>query len=271
MPHVYISYAKYDREFVAELSEALQREGVEVWVDAAQISPGAEWRAEIEKALLESSAVIVVISAEAASSQYIQFEIGLAFGSSKPVFPVIIEPISMDTLNPALLNLQILDISENRHAGIQKIVEMLPQVVRRNSPVAVTPLKSKGYVFISYADEDSVFVAQLREFLKTKGYGYWDYQDSDRDYQTLLFLELEGVIQEAVATLSVLSPDWKRSRWAPKEMIFSEDVKTPVFLLMARKMGPTLVTAGITYIDFTKDVEEGFQRLERELQRKGLS
>lgn len=85
-----------------------------------------------------------------------------------------------------------------------------------------------------------------------------------------MFLELESIIREASATLSILSPDWKRSKWTPKEYMFSEEVGTPVFLLMARQMGPTLVTAGIPYIDFTKDEQRGFDKLDRELRRKGL-
>ena len=146
----------------------------------------------------------------------------------------------------------------------------LPDSVQQNRPVKPEKPKSKGYIFISYAEEDTEFVTALRQFLKERGYGYWDYQDSDRDYHTQLALELEDVIQNASATLSVLSPDWKRSTWAAKEYLFSEQVGTPVFLLMAREMGATLVTAGVPYIDFVHNSEKGFEKLDKELRRKGL-
>lgn len=130
--------------------------------------------------------------------------------------------------------------------------------------------KSKGYVFLSYAEEDAIFVDDLKAFLAKRGYSYWDYRESDRDYHQDLYLELEGVIAEAAAMLSFLSPDWKKSRTAVKEYHFSTEVGIPVFLLKVRDPGPTLVIAGLPYIDFTRDHPSGFDRLEKELSRKGL-
>ena len=83
-------------------------------------------------------------------------------------------------------------------------------------------------------------------------------------------MELEGVISEAKGTLSILSPAWKLSQTAIKEYHFSVEVGVPVFLIKAREMGPTLVIAGIPYIDFTQDMEEGFNKLDKELKRKKL-
>lgn len=107
-------------------------------------------------------------------------------------------------------------------------------------------------------------------FLKEHGYAYWDYEESDRDYHSQFFLELESVIIEASATLSVLSESWKRSPWALKEFFFSQEVDTPVFLLKAKALGPTLAIAGMTYIDFNKDTNKGYQKLHKELKRKQL-
>ena len=98
-------------------------------------------------------------------------------------------------------------------------------------PVAAPKPKSKGYVFISYADEDADFVVELKLFLKKQGYGYWDYRESERDYQVDYTLELEDIIKNAAGTLSVVSPNWKRSKTAFQELHYSREVKTPVFLL----------------------------------------
>jgi hypothetical protein len=58
------------------------------------------------------------------------------------------------------------------------------QDIRGTSPVAASTRKSKGYMFISYADGDAEFVAELKLFLKKRGYAYWDFQESKRDYRT---------------------------------------------------------------------------------------
>jgi hypothetical protein len=82
--------------------------------------------------------------------------------------------------------------------------------------------------------------------------------------------ELEGVIGDAAATLSVLSESWKDSKWTIREYFYSEEIGLPVFLLRAKQMKPSLAVAGSTYIDFASDAESGFRKLDRELRRKGL-
>jgi hypothetical protein len=58
--------------------------------------------------------------------------------------------------------------------------------------------------------------------------------------------------------------------WAPREYFFSQEVGTPVFLLRAKPIAPTLAIAGYPYIDFIADLARGYEKLERELKRKEL-
>jgi len=268
--YIYISYSHKDKAFVEQLSTDLQAAGVSVWIDFQAIRPGEDWQSEIDQAIKSADVLLFVSSTNSVTRAYITMEVGLAQANRIPVIPLVIDDDGSAKMPPSVYGLQWLDFRTNREAALERLLAVLPESVRAGQPVTPEPPPSKGYVFISYAEEDTGFVVHLREFLKERGYGYWDYQDSDRNYQTQLFLELEEVIQGAKATLSVLSPDWKRSGWAAKEMLFSNDVGTPVFLLMAREMGPTLVTAGIPYIDFTRDAAQGFARLDKELRRKGL-
>jgi len=53
-------------------------------------------------------------------------------------------------------------------------------------------------------------------------------------------------------------------------VFFSDEVGTPVFLLRAKKIGPTLAIAGAPFIDFLDNRMRGFERLDKELRRKGL-
>ena len=82
-------------------------------------------------------------------------------------------------------------------------------------------------------------------------------------------LELEGVIQGSEVMLCIVSPSWKRSKWTPREFLFAEEIGKPVFLLRAKKMEPTLLIAGLSYIDFTEDTYDAYQESDRELKRRG--
>lgn len=268
MGYVFISSSSKDKDFVARLSTDLAQVGIDVWRDVEYIAPGMSWEEGIKKALAEADAVLFVVSIHSVASAWAIIELELALANeSARVIPLVIDDAELPV---PLLSIVYVDMRRDYKDALQQLITALPDSVRQTGPIAKGGPQTKGYVFISYAEEDSDIVAELRDFMKDRGYAYWDYQESDRDYHSQMFLELEGVIQDAAATLSLLSPDWKKSQWAVKEYLFSEDVGTPVFLLMVREMGPTLVTAGIPYIDFTRSHEEGFAKLDRELKRKGL-
>ena len=276
--YVFVSYSRWDRRnnpIIDQVLDALRAAGVRLWLAPDSVPAGADWQGAIEAAQELASAHIALISRRIRRATGMQREITRSSRLGLPFVAVLLDEDIADPDNQLLPDLAIesdpIALYSDFAAAIEQIVDRLPDAVRSSRPKrdhAPAP-RSKGYVFISYAQEDTEFVARLRQFMRERGYGYWDYQDSERNYHTQLFLELEEVIRNATATLSILSPDWKRSQWTVKEFLFSIDVETPVFLLMARDMGPTLVTAGIPYIDF-KNPDKGFTDLERALRAKGL-
>ncbi|MBE2268544.1 MAG: toll/interleukin-1 receptor domain-containing protein [Anaerolinea sp.] len=270
MSHFFISYSRHDRKRLNfdRLFNDLRAAGVHLWIVPDDVPPGVDWAETKDKALEESDGLIYVSSRAIERTQVIAVEILLAQRMGKPVFTLLLAGEIGQV--PVSLRADAIDFRGNYQTGLKTLLERLPKEGMASKPLKKTAPKSKGYVFISYAEEDTAFVTKLREFLKAREYGYWDYQDSDRNYHAFLFMELEEVIKNAAATISVMSPDWKRSKWAAKEFFFSEEVGTPVFLLKVQEMEPTLVTAGIPYIDFTRDEAKGFERLDRELRKKGL-
>lgn len=268
--YVFLSYSRQDVSLVDKLTIALQQRGVRVWRDLEEIQAGASWMQEIAKGLKGASALIYVGSQHSAHSEWMNAEVVAFLGQGKLIIPIIADDAAVDAMPPLLRQYQWLDLRHGFERAVDRIVEALRDEVTIGAPVQKKAKQSKGYVFVSYAEEDADFVEQLKVFMKEHGYAYWDYEESDRDYHSQLFLELEGVIKEAVATLSVLSEAWKRSKWTVKEYFFSEEIGIPVFLLRAKEIGPTLAIAGIPYIDFVPDMQAGFSKLDRELKRKKL-
>lgn len=266
---VFISYSREDRAFVDRLSQDLRSGGVATWQDTKEIAAGENWRLAIEESLRSASAMLYVASAASSHSHWMAKEVQAFSSRGTRVIPVILDDQGELGLPSFLREYQWVDFRPGYEAALAQLLTAL-QPFRAEALAGPSEQQAKGYVFLSYAEEDASFVDELKGFLKQRNYGYWDYRESDRDYHQDLYLELESVIQEAVATLSFLSPDWKRSRTAVKEYYFSLEVGIPVFLLRVRHPGPALVIAGLPYIDFTEDHVSGFNRLDRELSRKGL-
>lgn len=273
MEKVFISYSRHDSQLVDRITNDLNHNGVETWIDTENINPGESWQKAIEQGLKKVSSLVFVISKNSLKSSWMLHELSSFLGANnKKVFPVIIEDIDTSQLPPFISNIQWIDFRQNYDSGLKKLLRGLgiKQKVRAITTPPQKLKRNKGYAFLSYTEQDVDFITSLKVFLKEHGFAYWDYEESDRDYHNQLFLELEGVINEATVTLSILSETWKRSQWTVKEFFFSQEIGTPVFLLKAKELGPTLAIAGMTYIDFTKDENAGFTKLVKELKRKRL-
>lgn len=295
---IYVSYARPDYEVLERFFDDLRRDlhmrfdrEVSLWVDRSYIAAGSDWQDELRQALDQAKGMLVVVSPSYLHSQIARRECETFGRSGRPIFPVILEefnPSGEEVRNligdltsytaPSLRrrNNKYHEFIAHLASDICDILARTPapaktseQVIEK--PPSPLPMHSaKGYVFLSYAEEDADFLAELRTFFGDKGYAYWEFETSDRDYQKRIDLELEGVISSAVATVSVLSEAWKASTWSLRELFFSQEISKPVFLLKAKPISPTLAIAGFPYIDFTKDSQQAFSRLAKELKRAGL-
>ncbi len=267
--YVFMSYSRQDQPFVERLTQDLIASRVPVWIDVQNIRAGTDWQKEIEHGLLGASILVYVASKNSYSSRWVNVELKAFLDRQRLVIPIVIDDEGAANLPSALQAIQWADFRTDYNSALQRLLSGI-RSLQQLAPVKAPKTKSKGYVFISYADADSVFVRRLRSFLGKKGYAYWDFRKSNRDYQRDYFLELEGVIRSASATLSVISPNWKLSELSMQEFYFSREVGTPVFLLRLGEPGPTLALAGLSHIDFTAGFAEGAKKLDTELKLRGL-
>lgn len=94
---VFISYSHTDKPFVRRVTRQLESIGVEFFLDEKDIPWGNTITEDVQKALGECIAILVIISAGSLSSQWVSFEIGHAMGANfmganKKVLPLLTHP-----------------------------------------------------------------------------------------------------------------------------------------------------------------------------------
>lgn len=267
--NVFISYAREDRSKIEPVVSLLRAAGVNTWVDTIDIPAGANWQQEIDRGLDDADALVYVASKHSRNSMWMGRELQRFLDRSKTVIPVIVDDLGEQNLPESLRSRQWVDLRHAFGSQVKKIANDLPPSTKIRT-LDQTATQSRGYVFLSYAVEDSTFIEHLRAFLAGRGYSYWDYQTGRRDYQVDYTIELEERIQQAEAILVVISPNWKKSKTTLQELHFAKDVQRKVFLLRLGDPGPTLATAGMTYIDFSASREQGFSQLAREMADQSL-
>jgi len=263
---VFLSYSNKDKDFVLRLNDDLKRNGIKTWFDIEQINPGSLWQDEIKNGIEKSNIVLVILSENYYSSKWVSIE--LALSNNKNIIPIKIDDAIYDTIPTSISNRQWIDFSQNYSNGLNLLLQSIPNNIKNDQPIKSSSALSKGYVFLSFCDEDSSFVMKLRSFLKSQGFAYWDFQEGERNYQIQFFLELESVIQDSVAVLSLISPSWKNSKWSIREYLYSEEIGKPIFLLRIKETNPILAIAGQPYIDFVINSGNGFINLEKELSKR---
>src|SRR5262249_54807390 len=93
MADVFLSYKSEDRELVATLAHALEREGFTVWWDK-KISAGGTWRETIAQALEQAKVVIVAWSKrteDSSGAAWVFNEVDEAQRMQHPIIPVQLE------------------------------------------------------------------------------------------------------------------------------------------------------------------------------------
>ena len=108
MATVFLSYSTKDHLFAEIASIKLEEAGIRLWRDRGQIRAGTDWRAEIERGISESIAVIIALSTNSAESSYVTYEWAFGLGKGKPPIPI---KLNECPVHPRLRIVQHLDFS----------------------------------------------------------------------------------------------------------------------------------------------------------------
>lgn len=112
MAKLFLSYSRKDAGRARRFTEWLERQGHDVWRDDDDIGGGASFSSEIEKALNECDAVLVLWSADSVQSAWVRDEAGFGRDSGKLI------PFSLDGTAPPLgfRQFQSIDLSRWRRS-----------------------------------------------------------------------------------------------------------------------------------------------------------
>ncbi len=108
--NVFISHASADDPFVDRLAAALERAGVIVWHDKANLRGGNRFGPAIQAAIDQADAIIVVVSNDSIKSDWVNGEIEYARAQRKPIIPLRLAS-APSAMPPNLSSLTYIDFS----------------------------------------------------------------------------------------------------------------------------------------------------------------
>jgi len=130
---IFVSYAHVDNTFITPLKERLQ-DYFDLWIDTASLSAGKNWRDEIDRAIKESFAMLVIVTPESCESKYVTYEWSYALGLGISVIPILLRK-SDDLIHPRLSTIQYFDFSERFKEPWNELIDRL-KVSQNETPSA---------------------------------------------------------------------------------------------------------------------------------------
>lgn len=122
---VFLTHAAQDGGLAALVTREFESAGCGVF-SFQSIEAGDDFRLRVVNALVESQAVVILLTRASVSSQIVAFEIGVAMAWSKPVF----------VLFDGLLEDEIPDfLREYRLIPLTRLSEVIPQIVEARKPL----------------------------------------------------------------------------------------------------------------------------------------
>lgn len=91
---VFISYSQPDHDCAMELVERVEREGINCWIAPRDITPSADWAAEIIDAIANSRVMVLVFSASSNDSPQVRREVERAVHKEVSILPFRIQNVT---------------------------------------------------------------------------------------------------------------------------------------------------------------------------------
>ena len=123
MRHIFVSYCHEDSDFSHVLQEKLRQSEFVAWRDLS-LNVGDDWRADIDLAIREAFAIVVVLSPASIHSAYVNYEWAFALGTGIPAIPILLRTVNAD-LHPRLQALKCLDFTDDNASPWDWLIQSL--------------------------------------------------------------------------------------------------------------------------------------------------
>jgi hypothetical protein len=109
---IFISHASEDKRRARHVAAVLRRQGWQPWIDESDIVGGSSWAASIQQALKACSVVVLLVTANSVSKEWVLDEIVAARNLRVPIIPAFLEDVRLpDELRFMLQRTQSVNIS----------------------------------------------------------------------------------------------------------------------------------------------------------------
>lgn len=157
---IFISYSSKDVDKARLLTQSVETDHIAVWRDEDRLKAGAAFTVQLERAILRSDVVILIVSQSAKESKWVRNETLFAIDANKEIIPVMVEDgISLPF---EVYAKQYIKLFTDWNAGIQRLKERLFEI---GGEVVTTPPSTSTTFAPKVQKTDPVSLPDVNPFL----------------------------------------------------------------------------------------------------------
>ena len=211
LPEVFVSYSREDAARVSDLVGKLRAAGVSLWIDQGGIDAASQWSEQIVNALEGAKAMLLMVSDAAVQSHNVAKEVVLVSERKGHILPVHLQP----TVIPPALKYQLAGIQHVEYfkESDEALKSILRALERLGVKVAPPPARVNAP---SMARSPGGAAPAAAASLERGALAVMPFDNISPDQETDYFSD--GLTEELMARLSLVSEIELISRWASKQM-----------------------------------------------------
>ena len=210
---VFVSYSREDAARVAGLVAKLRAAGVSLWIDQGGIDAASQWSEQIVNALESAKAMLLVVSGSSVHSHNVAKEVVLVSERKGHILPVHLQPtVIPPALKYQLAGIQHVEYFAESDEALKAIVRALERLGVKLVPPPPPPRTSQSAA-PSQAQAPAPAAAAS---LERGALAVMPFDNISPDQETDYFSD--GLTEELMARLSLVSEIELISRWASKQM-----------------------------------------------------
>jgi adenylate cyclase len=219
---VFVSYSRDDERLVFDLAAKLREAGVSLWIDQGALDAASLWSEQIVNALESAKVLLLMVTESAVHSHNVTKEVSLVSERKGHILPVHLEP----TVIPSKLKYQLAGIQHIEYfkgadtdAGLKSILRSLERIgVKIAAAPEAKPAAAAEDSSVAVPAADQRTAGSIRPLASAErgALAVMPFDNISPDQETDYFSD--GLTEELIARLSLVSEIELISRWATKQL-----------------------------------------------------
>ena len=219
---VFVSYSRDDERLVFDLAAKLREAGVSLWIDQGALDAASLWSEQIVNALESAKVLLLMVTESAVHSHNVTKEVSLVSERKGHILPVHLEP----TVIPSKLKYQLAGIQHIEYfkaadtdAGLKSILRSLERIgVKIAAAPEAKPAAAAADSRVAAPAADQGTAGSMRPLANAErgALAVMPFDNISPDQETDYFSD--GLTEELIARLSLVSEIELISRWATKQL-----------------------------------------------------